>query len=184
MARAGDSGRAVMAQAGVPLILLLLFLLHAVANGIWLYQDLNLEAGDTRVQLAAQAQAYNIVAEQPLSGLLRLVRAPAAGLWPSAGYLPWIVGAGLVGQGLFTVRMLNLIFLGILLLGVYKLGRWLHSRETGLVAAALVSFYPIIWGQSRQFGMDLPRQPCSPCCIGRWSPPGACPTPTVASGSA
>ncbi len=138
------------------LLLGALLLLHTVANGAWISRDITLRSYDAGPHLDAQAQAYNVIAEQGLGGVWRVARGPSAGMWPSAGYLPWVLGAAVVGQSVDRLRMLNLLFLGALMVGVYGIGRWLHAGSTGLLAAALVSFYPMIYGESRHFGADLP----------------------------
>jgi 4-amino-4-deoxy-L-arabinose transferase-like glycosyltransferase len=52
---------------------------------------------------------------------------------------------------------LSLLFwLFVLILTVYESGRLLFSREAGLLAAAVVSFYPITFGLTRSFYPDLP----------------------------
>lgn len=50
----------------------------------------------------------------------------------------------------------NAFFLFILLLSVYKIGSILYDKKTGLLAAILLSFSPIIFGQSRISMLDFP----------------------------
>ena len=51
--------------------------------------------------------------------------------------------------------MTNLVFLFILLLSVYGIGKKLFNKDTGLLAAFILSTYPIIFGFSRIYMQDI-----------------------------
>lgn len=60
------------------------------------------------------------------------------------------------GRSTDVAVMTNVLFLIILLLSVYGIGRRLHTKESGLMAAFLVSVFPIIFGLSRSYWQDFP----------------------------
>jgi len=67
--------------------------------------------------------------------------------------LPFYV---IFGRSTDAAVMGNSIFLIVLLLSVYGIGRRLHNKETGLMAAFLISVFPIIFGMSRSYWQDFP----------------------------
>ncbi len=50
----------------------------------------------------------------------------------------------------------NTLFLFILLVSVYGIGSTLYDRNTGILSAFLVSFFPMVFGHSRNFLIDFP----------------------------
>jgi len=54
------------------------------------------------------------------------------------------------------IVVVNAIFLAVLLVSVYNLGSIIYGRDAGLLAAFLVSFFPIVFGQSRAAMLDYP----------------------------
>lgn len=59
------------------------------------------------------------------------------------------------------------IFLGILIFSVYGITKNIYSKKSGLLAAFLVTAYPIIFGHSRTFMYDLPLT--AMVCLGIYS---------------
>jgi len=137
-------------------LLVLLFLLHALANVVYIHQDWTMRSYDGPPHLEAQAQVHNVISLEGLEGLKRVIRPKPPGWWPAAGYLPWVAMSGILGQGFTELRIYNLAFLALLLVSVLSIGRRIHSWRAGLLAAALVSFYPVVYGECRQFGVDFP----------------------------
>ncbi len=137
-------------------LLTALVLGHMAVNGYWLHRDLNLRSYDASPHLLAEAQAYRVVQRQGVAGALRVARGVGAGWWPSASYLPWTAMSLVFGHSMAKLRFYNIIFLTLMMVSTYFLGRRLHSRRAGLLAALLVGFFPAVYGESRQFGMDLP----------------------------
>lgn len=138
------------------LLLGVVFGFHAVTNAVWIQRDLTLRAYDAGPHIEATARAYDVAAQQGLRGVLRVARGERAGIWPSAGYLPWLALAGLFGLDLAGLRLFNLVFSGVLLLSVFLLGERLRSPRVGLLAAVVLVLFPGVYGESRQFGIDFP----------------------------
>lgn len=55
-----------------------------------------------------------------------------------------------------TAVMSNSVFLFILFFSTYGIGKKIHSRKVGLLAAIILSTYPIIFGHSRVYMPSLP----------------------------
>ncbi|MDD2752617.1 MAG: glycosyltransferase family 39 protein [Candidatus Omnitrophica bacterium] len=55
-----------------------------------------------------------------------------------------------------AVFMVNGIFLGVLIFSVYAITKKLSNKKTGLLAAFLITMYPIVFGHSRVLMYDLP----------------------------
>ena len=129
---------------------------HLGVNLTWLEGDQTLRAMDMGGHIGVQAQAYHLTVQDGARGALKVARGDLATAWPSAGYLSWVGLALIFGQSIFALRVYNILYLSILLFSMFAMGQRLHSRRCGLLAAALVSLYPVVYGMSRQFGVDLP----------------------------
>jgi len=132
------------------------FLVHFICNAVWVSSDQTLRGFDEGLHTAAVAHTYNNVAADGVTGALNSARGRRPGQWPSAGYLTWIPLVLAFGESVSALRLYNTLFLALLLSSVFVIGRRLHSRNAGLLAAALLSLYPAVFGASRQFNHDLP----------------------------
>jgi 4-amino-4-deoxy-L-arabinose transferase-like glycosyltransferase len=142
-------------RADAPFLALLgaLFVLHATANVYWLSADTRPPTYDTA--------GHAIVS-------LRLAGHLTAGEWRSAEWLllaqdypplVYLMAAPLAIAGEPTIdwlTLVNLPFLGLLMLSTYGMARALAGPGCGLLAGGLVSFYPYVYGLSRQLLLDLP----------------------------
>ena len=177
--------RALLLAVGVALLVGA----HAVANTVWLHQDVTLRAMDMGCHLAAVGELAGLLAQQP-SRLIEAATADGPAAWPTAGYLPWVAPALLWDPSAHTLRLANLGWLALLLGSVAWIGsqlarpitykylktkafpgnsadnRGMSGVETGLLAAALLSLYPAVYGMSRQFGTDLPGTAVSALAVG------------------
>jgi hypothetical protein len=138
----------------VALVLLVLF--HLGINVAWLSKDKTMRAFDQIPHTAVQIAGINHLRWGGLSALPSALRGASAWHWPAAGYFPISVASLLLGQTIPRIRLANMIYFGILLLSVFLIGRRLYTWQVGLLGATLVSFYPVIFGASRQFGVDFP----------------------------
>ena len=129
---------------------------HLWVNAVWLGADNTLRAEDQSTQLASAASAYQLVTGQGMEGVWGVLRSKVGPEQPGAGYLVWVALTGVFGQSIFSLRLLNIFYLALLLVCVKVVGQRLHSARAGLLAAALLSLYPGIFGASRQFGADFP----------------------------
>lgn len=137
--------------------LLLLLLVHGVVNHRWIASDMTLRAYDMAPHLYAATRCREVLSEEGLRGALRILRGGESRLtWPSASYLPIALLGALVGHDLEDFRLFSLFYLFILFYSLYRIGCRLHSRGAGLLAAALVGNYPLVFGTARQVEQDLP----------------------------
>ena len=134
-----------------------LILSHCVANAVWVHQDRTLRSFDMPPHLEAQLYVFSLFRNEGLvQGLARVLEGNSIALiWPATGYLPGAILAAIFGHDLPTIRLFNLLFLAITVVCVYRIGVRLRSRAVGLLAAALVTLYPLVYGESRQFSADF-----------------------------
>jgi len=142
-----------------------LFAFHVVVNAAWIHQDLSLRSFDGGPHMEAAAHAAYLIQQAGLKGALQVARGVDAHAWPSAGYLPWALLAQVFPPSLSSLRLFNLLYLALLLLSTFLIGRRLLSTRAGLLAAALVSLYPKIYGEGRQFGADFPGAALCALCV-------------------
>ncbi|MCX5696758.1 MAG: glycosyltransferase family 39 protein [Candidatus Omnitrophica bacterium] len=57
---------------------------------------------------------------------------------------------------LFSFRFTNIFYLLIMIISVYLIGTLISGPQAGVLSAALVSFYPGLFQNSRKFGLDFP----------------------------
>jgi len=146
-------------------LLSLIIIFHAVNNFIWLKMD-NIPKGvDVSCHLT-QALVYhtkiNKISFSPLSfweklnGFAGLLRYRGKYIWPSLFH---ILMACLNISGNFStfwLRFDNIYYFIILILSTYLIASKCLNEKAGLLAAFLISFYPAVYGLSRQFGLDFP----------------------------
>lgn len=135
-------------------ILLVPFLFFAAHNLVYLSFYGRPPHYDQAYQVTLSLDMADALSERPLPGLDRIL--DVSGFYPPLLYLytaPWY---GLVGRSLYVARASQLGFLLILLFSVYGLGRRLGGPRVGLLAAALVGLYPIVFGTSRYYTNDFP----------------------------
>jgi len=133
------------------------WLFLGLVNFYWLTQDTVPPYHDPLNHLMSSLLYYHVLQGQGLStsGFAALLNVddyypPFATLTTSAFYF-------LLPHDMDTATwILNQLFLGLLLLAVYRLGTHLYSPEIGLLAAVMVTSFPIITNQSRIFMLDIP----------------------------
>lgn len=76
--------------------------------------------------------------------------------YPMVAHYPRVLVAHLVSPALEVVRLANVLYFVALVTGVYLLGRLLAGRGAGLLAAALVTLMPAVYGGLRSAGLDYP----------------------------
>jgi len=76
--------------------------------------------------------------------------------WPRLVHFIAALTAFISRDILFWFRFSGIIYFIVMIISIYLIGSEIHSRAAGLIAASLVSFYPAIFGSSRNCGLDLP----------------------------
>ena len=142
-----------------------LVLLHLVVSTLWIRQDLSLRSYDGAPHLDAQIHAARMIGRQGFDGLQSVIRPFHPGWWPSTGYLPLSLLTLLLGEDLRLLRLFNLGYLVLLLVSVYHIGGQLHSNRAGLLAAALVGVILLVYGEARNYGIDMPSAAMLSLCV-------------------
>ena len=136
------------------LILLLLWIFHVVANLWWLKVDTRPpfydSAGHSVVAIFLSRLPYLTAPFVALDGWLLTRPYPpfTYSLSVPFAYLFWPTTDALMGSAAS--------FLALLLLSTYEIGRRLASAWAGMLAAFLLSFYPILYGLARHYLLDVP----------------------------
>lgn len=134
-------------------LLLGLWLFHMVSNAIWLKIDTRPPFWDTAGWAITSIRfSHWLATPDPLAALRGLMTEsyhPPLFNWLSAplGLLFWPTADVFNG--------VQVLFLGVLLLSTYHLGQKFGGRWAGLLAAAIVSMYPLVFGLSRHYLMDI-----------------------------
>jgi 4-amino-4-deoxy-L-arabinose transferase-like glycosyltransferase len=132
--------------------LLGLFLFHTVLNWMWAEANVTLMGWDRSSHLAKTLIYNDILGEINLRSLFTALTWP----WnrPPFFFLTVVPFYRLFGESTDVALMSNCLYLAILLWSVYGIGRLLYGRKVGLLAACLVSFYPILFSISRLSYVD------------------------------
>ncbi|MDP8217061.1 MAG: glycosyltransferase family 39 protein [Candidatus Kaelpia imicola] len=84
---------------------------------------------------------------------------------PHLFYLISFAFIQIAGLRYTTYAMTNSLFLIFLIIATYTIGKHLKDRETGLMAAAILSLYPPIYLYSRSYNLILPTTTMVTCSI-------------------
>jgi hypothetical protein len=141
----------------IPILLFGWWLFLGLTNFYWLGQDTVPPSHDPLNHLKSSLRYYHVLQGQDHStgGLTALLNVdnyypPLAPLAASVFYFLWPPDSDM------ATSILNQFFLALLLIAVYRLGTRLYSPEIGLLAAVVVTSFPIITTQSRMFMLDIP----------------------------
>jgi 4-amino-4-deoxy-L-arabinose transferase-like glycosyltransferase len=135
------------------LILGSIWLFHVCANTIWLLLDKFPPTWDSAHHLTMTLSWLDLFKAPSLLGLKAVL---AASSYPPLSYLvvtPFYLIFGRSAD--VAVLVSGSIWLGLLLFAVYGVGKEVYNRMSGLLAAFMVSFYPIIVTLERDFWVDL-----------------------------
>ncbi len=137
--------------AAVLIVLLLLF--HIIANMIWLGQDGRTLYGDTGNHALVSVAIFDILRQPGLDVAVRII--DASTFWPPFPYLASQPLYALWGVGTDVTVFTTTLFFALLILFTYLLGRQLYGVAAGLLAAFILSFYPILFMLSRTYYQDV-----------------------------
>jgi 4-amino-4-deoxy-L-arabinose transferase-like glycosyltransferase len=140
-------------RAGYALVALL-WSVQVAVNVWWLKIDTRPPVYDT----AGHAMATLRLAEAPFltHPLTALKLVLGIDPYPPFVYLVSLPFAYLLGTTVDAFLGSHAIFMAILLFATYALGRRLDQPRTGVMAAFLVGMYPILYGLSRHYLLDIP----------------------------
>jgi len=146
-----DSAQVILA------LLVSLCLLHAWANFVWLKTDTRPPYYDMAGHTITTLRAVDLIqstSQSPKEVLLGLLRVSWG--YPPLVYLTSAPLCIMLGRTADVAAAVGTVFLMGLIFSTYGIGRHLAGRYVGLLAAFLTSMYPIIFGLSRHYILDLP----------------------------
>lgn len=136
-------------------ILILLWLFHLINNYIWLNMDNYPLLWDAGAYYLDSLILFDYIKHLSIPSLLNVIK--VGGQYPP--FVPFLVSLSYI---IFNrtedvaVFIGNGIFLGILICSIYGITKNIYNKKSGVLAAFLVTMYPIIFGHSRIFMYDLP----------------------------
>lgn len=134
-------------------LLVLLILFHIVANLIWLGQDGRTLYGDTGNHALVSLEIFDILRQPALDAPARII--DASTFWPPFPYLVSQPLYALWGVDTDVTVFTTTLFFALLIAFTYLLGRRLYGVAAGLLAAFILSFYPILFMLSRTYYQDV-----------------------------
>ena len=138
-------------------------LVHLVATVLWLREDHldMMRVPDEFSHYWALANLHAALSLDLMSGALNGLRM-IANNYPLVGHFPRAAAGLLLGPSPLVFCAANVVYTGVLLVSIYHIGRRCHGRRAGLLAAALVSLTPAVYGGARSVGLDYPAM-CMTC---------------------
>lgn len=136
--------------------LALLWLFHVASNLSWLWQDQRTPFADVPDHLTNAFRVADILAHPGLDVLTRL--AEVSDVRPPFLYVVTAPFLWLFGRSDDVANLANQLFLAVLLFSTYGIGRLLFAKRgrwVGLAAAALLSFFPLVFTFARIYYADL-----------------------------
>lgn len=135
------------------LLLLALWLFHVLVNALWLYLDNYPPAWDSAHHLSMTLRWLAFWQAPSLDGIKAVA---AASSYSPLSYWLILPFYSLFGRSADVAVLANgALWLGVLLWATYGLGRQVATPRAGLLAAALVSFYPLVVALQRDFLLDV-----------------------------
>jgi len=133
--------------------LFLLWLFHVINIWTWLSANVVLTRWDSP-QLLVKSLVFNdLLQNLSLASLFDVM------IWDT--YKPPLLPLSavplyrLLGLSSDVAVMVNVFYMGILIAAVYGIGKQLYGRRVGLLAAFLISVFPMTFAMSRYFYMDF-----------------------------
>lgn len=128
---------------------------HLVNNYIWLKLDINYLTYDAHRHFLMSLRIFDAYQDFSFHILANFIQAtqlhpPLVGIFTAPFHFLFGISQDI------GVMVNAAIFLAILIFSTYKLGEKLTSKKAGLLAAFLVSIYPVIFNQLKVYMLDLP----------------------------
>ena len=136
------------------ILLTILLLFHATNNYIWLKKDTLPPGWDQAAHLILSLEYFHALTTPSLDVIPRLFS--VSNYYPPLFHISASPFYLLFGTSDDIACMSAIIFLGILIFSTYGIGKRIYNRNTGLLSAFLVSMYPIIFGETREYLIDIP----------------------------
>jgi len=129
------------------LVLALLWLFHAVNNGLWRSINVTILGSDRAAHLLQSLAYYQALKPLSLDSFLRIITYYT--FYPPLFHLTIAFFCDLFGVSADVAAMANVVYMAILLWAIYGIGKRMFSAKVGLLTAFLVSMLPIVFCLSR-----------------------------------
>jgi len=140
------------------LFLVAIILFHLINNFIWLRLDQTYLVDDAYWHFLFSSKVFDLLKQHTFPWLTDIFNYNFSFRWHGilVGYLtaPFYFISGLNQDS--GVMVSSSIFFTILMLSIYGVGKVLFDRRVGLLAAFLVSMYPLVFNHMRTYMLDLP----------------------------
>ncbi|MBU0759780.1 MAG: glycosyltransferase family 39 protein [Candidatus Omnitrophica bacterium] len=136
------------------IIILCLTAFHAINNYFWLLQNRLPVSYDEGIHLWTAMRFVRVFTNPQHNIFYDLFNADLT-QWPPLFYVVAGLFNLILGPSYISSAMTNSAFLLLLFVSLYLIGERLHSLQAGLLSVLILSFYPIIYGHSRLFQIDL-----------------------------
>ncbi|MDD5472605.1 MAG: glycosyltransferase family 39 protein [Candidatus Methanoperedens sp.] len=131
----------------------LLFLLSALSDYIWLRLETEPPGWDEALHLTKSLQYYNILTNPGSDMISNLIQVD--NYYPPFYHFSTVLTYFLFGTSMHAAISINIFYFGILLFSVYGIGKSLYNSETGLISVVLISLYPGIVGIRRFYLIEI-----------------------------
>lgn len=135
------------------LVLAALILFHIVNNWIWISTNVTRVGWDRMDHLITTLVYNDILRQVNLRSLFSALT--WSDYYPPLVHLSALTLYKIFGVSMDTAVKVNFVYLAILLLSTYSIGRNLFSQGTGVLAAFILSTFPMIYAMSRYFYIDF-----------------------------
>ncbi len=150
--RTGEVKRWLKAEGLYLTALLALLAFHGLSNWLWLSANVTILGWDRASHLQKSLVYYDLFRDMDVRTLFTALT------WqqnrPPLPFITWALFYSLFGVSTDVALMGNVLFMAILLSSIYFMGRGMYNRPVGLLAAFLVSLFPILFCISRTSYVD------------------------------
>lgn len=135
------------------LLLFALWLFHVANNAYYLLTTDSPPNYDCGFHLQLSLHTYRAFTDFESENYLKGVYF-ATGFYPFFSYTAAVPFYAVLGLNQSAAIAGNLLFLALLILSTFFIGRRLHSPTAGFIAAGLISFFPFVFGVSRNYYIE------------------------------
>lgn len=136
------------------LFLISLWVFHLINNYIWLKIDTFPLVWDSARHYLVSLSYFEVLSHPSINILQEIADVDTA--YPPLAKIAVMPIYAIFGRRPDTaVLAMNSIFLFIIIFSVYFLGRRLYNKNAGILASFIITMYPVVFGQSRWFMLDL-----------------------------
>lgn len=132
------------------IVLAAIIAITTISNLYWLKIDGLIPDGDQAVYLKHSIVIRDFLMDGKLLQAVKL-----ADYKPPLLQVSSIPIQSLLGFSPDNAMLVNLVFLAVLTYSTYRIGRYMHSAESGLLAAFAINAFPAVFGLSREFLQEL-----------------------------